>query len=385
MIAGTHMLLRFDQGSTEAVSEATELRLIDALERSVPACDAVVVSDYGYGILTSAVRAALQRLLSQHARPLLVDAKDLRQYRHMHPHLIKPNYAEAVRLLGEPEVRAPATRVNQLIGNQNALLLETGARIAAVSLDEDGALLLQHSVEPYRVLARTEPRARAAGAGDSFLAALALAIAAQSDPEPAIELATAAAALAVQQDGTAVCSISRLRASITSAAPKLIDRAGLADKLSALKQAGKRIVFTNGCFDIVHRGHTSLLAEARGLGDVLVVGLNSDESVRELKGAGRPINCLADRAAVLSALSCVDYVVPFEEPSPELLIYAFRPDIFVKGGDYSMNSLPEARLVQELGGIVRILGYLDDHSTTGIIEKIWQGEGTATAAEVGSR
>jgi len=133
---------------------------------------------------------------------------------------------------------------------------------------------------------------------------------------------------------------------------------------------GARIVFTNGCFDVLHRGHVGYLSQARELGDVLVVAVNSDESVRRLKGPTRPVNPQEDRAAVLAALGCVDHVVVFDEDSPERLLEAVRPDVYVKGGDYRPELIPEAELVTRLGGEVRTLDYLPDRSTSAIIDRI---------------
>jgi D-beta-D-heptose 7-phosphate kinase/D-beta-D-heptose 1-phosphate adenosyltransferase len=137
-----------------------------------------------------------------------------------------------------------------------------------------------------------------------------------------------------------------------------------------LRKQGKKIVFTNGCFDILHKGHVTLLNKARQLGDVLIVGINSDESIRKLKGPERPINSLEDRITVLAGLESVDYLMAFKEESPERLIRIVRPNVFVKGGDYTEESIPEAQLVKKLGGIIAIIPYVIDHSTTNIIRKI---------------
>jgi D-beta-D-heptose 7-phosphate kinase/D-beta-D-heptose 1-phosphate adenosyltransferase len=137
-----------------------------------------------------------------------------------------------------------------------------------------------------------------------------------------------------------------------------------------LRDQGRRIVFTNGCFDILHRGHVTYLSRAKALGDELIVGVNTDASVRALKGPERPINRLEDRLSVLEALSCVDHVIPFDTPTPEPLIAAIRPDVFVKGGDYRRETLPEVGLVERLGGTVRILSYVEDYSTTGLIQRM---------------
>jgi D-beta-D-heptose 7-phosphate kinase/D-beta-D-heptose 1-phosphate adenosyltransferase len=140
------------------------------------------------------------------------------------------------------------------------------------------------------------------------------------------------------------------------------------------REHGRRIVFTNGCFDILHRGHVAYLNRAKSLGDVLVVGVNSDESVRRLKGPDRPLNTLDDRMEVLGALSSIDHLIAFREETPAELIRAVRPDVFVKGGDYRPDTLPEAPLVRQLGGEVVLLPYLEDHSTTGVIERIRERE-----------
>ncbi len=149
-------------------------------------------------------------------------------------------------------------------------------------------------------------------------------------------------------------------------------------------------MFTNGCFDILHGGHITYLSQAKMLGDVLVVGVNGDDSVRRLKGRGRPINSVTERVQVLAALSCIDHIVVFDEDTPEALIRAVRPDVFVKGGDYSRDRLPEAEVVEQLGGTVTILPYVSERSTTSIIERIRQaatarGEKANDAPGVGRR
>ncbi len=150
----------------------------------------------------------------------------------------------------------------------------------------------------------------------------------------------------------------------------LVDTGHLTEIVAEHRRAGRSIVFTNGCFDVLHRGHVRYLEQARALGDLLVVAVNSDGSVRRLKGADRPVNPIEDRAALLAALTCVDHVVVFEEDSPAALIEAVRPDVYVKGGDYPPELVPEAPLVQRLGGQVRTLGYVPDRSTSAIIDRI---------------
>jgi D-beta-D-heptose 7-phosphate kinase/D-beta-D-heptose 1-phosphate adenosyltransferase len=166
---------------------------------------------------------------------------------------------------------------------------------------------------------------------------------------------------------------------------KVIDQVQLTALSEAWQSQGRRVVFTNGCFDILHRGHIQYLNRAKALGDVLVVGVNSDESVQRLKGPERPINSLDDRLQVLAALSSVDHIVSFGEDTPHELIRLVRPRTFVKGGDYTHETLPEAQLVEELGGTVRILPFLEDRSTTRIIERVRAAPETEDRSEVPQR
>ena len=227
---------------------------------------------------------------------------------------------------------------------------------------------------PYRTYAKPQLHSRAAGAGDTFISALALGLAGGFQVENATELASAAASIVVGKEGTSACYAEELLTFFSTNEKFVTDIFQLAAGISAYRRDSKRIVFTNGCFDILHRGHTTYLNRAKACGDILIVGLNSDRSVRHLKGPTRPINTLEDRAQILAALSCVDHIVPFDGDTPHELIQAIKPDIFVKGGDYTRETLPEAALVERLGGKVQILPYLENHSTTSIIEKIRQIE-----------
>jgi D-beta-D-heptose 7-phosphate kinase/D-beta-D-heptose 1-phosphate adenosyltransferase len=244
------------------------------------------------------------------------------------------------------------------------------AQIAAITLDRDGALFFERGREPYRTYARPVEHSRAAGAGDTFAAALGLALAAGGDLAAAAEIASAASAVVVAKEGTAVTTAAEVIGYLAAGDKYCPDRGALATRLESHRREGRRVVLTNGCFDLIHRGHIAYLSAAKALGDVLVVGVNSDVSVRRLKGPERPINALEDRVQVLAALSSVDHVVPFDEDTPVALVRAVRPDVFVKGGDYTPSMLPEAPVVESLGGVVRILPYVEDRSTTSMIARI---------------
>ena len=371
VVADGQILVRFDQGSCQPLTGQVESALASQLAETFPTCDVVVVSDYGYGALTPGVRELLSRLQLSEPRVVVVDARDLARYRELGPTAVKPNYTEALSLLGQTPLAEADARVRQLEAAQARLLRLTGAQVCAVTLDTHGGLVFERGRAAYRTYARPSPAARATGAGDTFAAALGLALAAGADTPTAAEVASAAAGVVVGRDGTAVCSAVELRASLHGESQgKLLDERQLEAWLAACRARRRRVVFTNGCFDLLHRGHVTCLSRAKSLGDLLVVGLNSDASVQRLKGAGRPINAWDDRAQVLAALSCVDLVLPFDQDTPEDLIRVIRPDVFVKGGDYSLASLPEARLVEAQGGRVVILPYFEDRSTTHLIGRI---------------
>ena len=367
--AGGQLLLRLDRGSEGEVDAVSERRLIEAVAGAWDAADAVIVSDYGYGIATPAMIAAVAALQRRAPRILVADAKDLRRWKDAGLTAAKPNYDEARALAGLPTVAGTAARVDQIVAARDVLRAAVGAELLAVTLDTAGAVVFEGNRDPYRTFTQPAADSHAAGAGDTFSAALALALAAGAHSAGAADLASAAATACVAAPGTSTCTAQMLAEQI-GGERKRATAATTAATIEGWRAAGKRIVFTNGCFDILHHGHITYLNRAKALGDVLIVGLNSDASVRALKGSTRPINHEDDRAAVLAALSCVDLVVLFDAPTPVALIETVRPDLFVKGGDYTIETLPEAPLVKALGGEVKLLPFLEDRSTTGIIDRI---------------
>jgi D-beta-D-heptose 7-phosphate kinase/D-beta-D-heptose 1-phosphate adenosyltransferase len=368
LVADGRILMRIDEGSTAAMDDAEAAMLYDALPRLLAKADVILVSDYGYGAVTPYLISRLHAYRDDCAGMLAIDAKLLRRFASLQPTVVKPNFRQALSLLGEseaPEIPRP-TFIAQ---NADRILQESGADIAAVTLDCDGEVICPRGASTYRTFCRTRGPVHVSGAGDSFLVAFSLALAAGASTASAAEIASAAAAVAVQKEETAVCSRDELQQHLNGTRTAL----GLAElqrHVCEHRVRGRRIVLTCGCFDILHRGHIGYLQEAKALGDVLIVGVNSDASITRLKGPGRPINVLEDRLGVLAGMSCVDYLAPFHQDVPYELIEAIRPDVYVKGGDYTRERLPEAHLVQALGGRVEILPFFTNRSTTGIIHRI---------------
>jgi D-beta-D-heptose 7-phosphate kinase/D-beta-D-heptose 1-phosphate adenosyltransferase len=370
ILVNGQMLLRCDEGDTAQLSAEIEEQVIEQLQQLAPTCAALLVSDYDYGILTERVVQALCQVQATHRLLLAVDSKRLPLFKRCRPTVVKPNYEQVVTLL-QAKPLLNGLRPQQVTAASDHLFKRTGARMVAATLDAEGALVLERDKEAYRTYSEPTSDANTVGAGDTYISAFVLALAAGATREDAAELAAQASAIAVRWAGTAPCWQEELRVALTTAPGKrLYARQQLARTMQNYRAQGKQIVFTNGCFDLIHPGHVDYLNKARALGDVLVVGVNTDESVRRYKGASRPINPLDHRLEVLAGLASVDHVIEFDEDTPIELIKLVQPDIYVKGGDYTEAQLPEALVVRELGGDVQIIPFLTGYSTTAIVNKI---------------
>lgn len=366
VLAGRQLIARLDEGTETALDPATEEAFIHLLQEAFNDHCAIVISDYGKGLMTPAVIAAVGKLKEQRYVYLAVDSRRAGAYRELRPSLVKPNYQEALQLLQQT---AATDRKAQMLAAEDELRKATNAEVVAVTLDEDGAVVLMKDHPAVSLPARAVENPNVNGAGDVYLSAFTLAMVCGAVPSDAARMAGEAAAIAVSRQGTAHCRHAELLGQM--GAGKLLDSATHAAELSSYyKSRGKRIVFTNGCFDILHSGHVSCLEAAAKLGDVLFVGVNSDDSIRRNKGIHRPVNTLKERLQVLSGLSAVTHLIAFSEDTPTALISAIRPDVFAKGGDYAGKELPEAALVQELGGVVQLLPLVPGRSTTSVIRKI---------------
>jgi D-beta-D-heptose 7-phosphate kinase/D-beta-D-heptose 1-phosphate adenosyltransferase len=370
VLADGQHLVRFDQGSTHTLDRDAEASVVDRLAARFAAADVIIVSDYDYAAMSAAVIARLRELQAASSRLLVIDAKRPRAYREVGATAAKPNYQQALTLMEEQPTIMLQRRADSIEALAGPIMAAAGTELVAVTLDAEGSVILQRGAAPHRTPTWRGLCLSPSGAGDSYLAAFALALAADADPAEAGDIASAAASLVVAKQDTAVCSIGELKTLLACESVASDDFVDIARRAEAYRRAGKRIAFTNGCFDLVHPGHVDMLQRARALGDVLVVGLNSDASVRRLKGPNRPVNSAPARAAVLAALRWVDEVVTFDDDVPLALISAIRPDVYVKGADYTVDMLPEAPLVQSWGGRVEILPYLPDHSTTRMVTRM---------------
>ncbi|MGH3615109.1 MAG: D-glycero-beta-D-manno-heptose 1-phosphate adenylyltransferase [Pseudonocardia sp.] len=374
LVAAGQPVARYDTALQGALRRCTDLALADALTQACMTADAVLVADYGLGVLGARLRRRLARLRSR--IPLLVvDAHDLAPWAPLAPDAVTPSLAEAAALVGRP--MPVLDRVSWGVGCHGELVSTAGGADVLLTLDADGALLLPTQGPPVRRgAARPAPESSACGAGDTFVAAWTAATCTGAPPEQALAFAQAAADVVVDRPGTVVCSTAAVTARLAAAdRGTVLDRRDLLAALGEHRRVGHRIVFTNGCFDVLHRGHVAYLRQARELGDVLVVALNGDASVTRLKGPERPVNPLEDRAGVVGAIDAVDLVTGFDEDTPVDLLELVRPDVYAKGGDYTPQMLPETPVVERLGGQVRVLSYLSDHSTTAIVARI---RGSAT-------
>lgn len=366
IVSAGQVMLRMDDGaSTLAPSWISKLEV--AAETAAAEADAFVIADYGSGQLPVELAATLRDRASE-GTLFIVDAHDARPWAPLKPEIVTPNWLEATLLAGT--AFPGGRRGDWLLEHCDAILASTQAACVVVTMDAEGTMLLDAAGRQHRTWARPVLDTQTAGAGDTFAAALAIGLCCQMPLTTALDLAQTAADIVVHRTGTAVCTTADLAQRLGDVTSRVLDAGALEQKLVQARREGKRVVLTNGCFDVLHRGHTSYLNQARRLGDLLVVAINSDASVRRLKGPGRPLNPASDRSGVLAALSCVDYVTVFGEDTAVELVRRVRPDVYAKGGDYTPDMLREADEVTAHGGRVAILDYVPDHSTTALVEKM---------------
>lgn len=369
-VAHQQQMLRAD---IEAAHPADPEDLLAAVRRCLPDADALVLSDYGKGVLSPALLRQVIALARDHAVPIVADPKSVDVARYDGVTLLTPNALEAAAASGRSSERdADAAGAGEL-------LLQRMPTTAAVLVTRgpQGMTLVARGAPALHLPAVARAVFDVSGAGDTVVATVALGLAAGIGLPAAVELGNRAAGLAVSKPGTAVITAAELAHDLRSAEVSSVERkiATLDEVLADVahwRAAGESIGFTNGCFDLIHPGHVSQLAQARSQCDRLIVGLNSDASIQRLKGPSRPVQHEVARGIVLSSLAAVDRVVVFDADTPIALIAAIRPDVLVKGKDYSIEQVVGADVVQSYGGRVFLADLTPGHSTTAIISRLME-------------
>jgi|FrelakmetLWP11LW_1041352.scaffolds.fasta_scaffold02617_3 D-beta-D-heptose 7-phosphate kinase/D-beta-D-heptose 1-phosphate adenosyltransferase len=364
-------LLRIDDEITEPLQSSDSKRLLDSYKHSLAQSDIVCLQDYNKGILQRDFCQELIQLAKQAGKKVLVDPPLHEDYsKFTGATLITPNRKETSVASGIVISSMDAAK-QAAVKLFNQLSLDA----AVITLDKEGAYLHTKNLSEQ---IPTQPRTvyDVTGAGDMMLAAIAVALAAGCDYKTAVQLSNIAAGLEVEKFGVATITIdeivNEIIASRKGKAGKIREIPSLVDELEYYRRSGQKIVFTNGCFDVLHIGHIEYLKFCKTHGDIVVIGLNSDSSVRQIKGPTRPINNQHERAAVLAALECVDYVTFFEQPDPLELIKQVKPDILIKGTDWAEKGVIGREFVESHGGKVVLSPMVEGKSTTSTIEKMRQ-------------
>lgn len=345
-------------------------KLYQKFKQLISSVDAVAISDYAKGTLNNI--STLIKAAQQAHVPVLVDPKSSDFSVYQGATLITPNYKEFIAAAGSCESEAQLVkRAQQLITAHKlgGILITRGA---------DGMTLVRPNKKTITVPTRAQDVFDVTGAGDTVIAIMAMAIAAGYDWEAAMTYANAAASVVISKVGTATVSPEELYDALHQESAVctggVVNEETLQKIVTTAKQTGEKVVMTNGCFDLVHVGHIDYLQAAKSLGNILIVAVNDDDSVRRLKGSQRPINNLKSRMHILEALDAVDFVVAFSEDTPERIITAIMPDILVKGADYTVNDIAGAQQILDNGGKVKTIALTPDYSTSSTIKRI-QGDG----------
>ncbi len=368
VIASHQQVVRFDSETRQEIGKGAEEKITAALERQLPDVDILLLSDYGKGVLGDTFTQRIIATARKRGIKVLVDPKGRDYSKYRGATLVTPNKKEASEATGI-EISDEATLKEAGFRLKEELDLD----MAMITLSEEGMAIFDESMRKIPTVAKEVYDVT--GAGDTVLSTLGYVLACGGQIDEAARIANAAAAVVVGKLGSATATWDEIIAYETTlhestTEHRIKERKALEESVQRLKNEGKRIVFTNGCFDILHLGHVKYLEVAKSFGDVLIVGVNSDASVRRLKGENRPVNPEFDRAYLLAALDAVDFVTIFDEDTPYELIRLVEPDVLVKGGDYAGKEVVGSDIAKE----VRLVDFVDGKSTTKIIEKIGKKE-----------
>ena len=353
VLASHQQIVRIDKEDKEDISKESEDTILMRIKIVLPFYDAIILSDYGKGVLTNTLTQNIISLAKEKDKIVLVDPKGSDYSKYKGATLLTPNKKEAKEATG-----IEISNDENLLQALKKLKDEQELTYSIITLSEEGIALLDKDFEKIPTVAKDV--FDVTGAGDTVIASIAIALVEGNSIKEAVEFANKAAAIAVSHVGCYAVKRDEIE-NFDKKEKKIVTL----DELLKILPKDKKIVFTNGCFDILHAGHVKYLREAKSFGDILVVGLNSDESVKRLKGESRPINVFEDRATVLSALEAVDFVVGFSDDTPYELIKAIKPDVLVKGGDYEGKEVVGSDIAKE----TRLVQFVDGKSTTNIIKR----------------
>ncbi len=367
IVASNQQILRYDKESKDAIDDVSVQKILAAVAKDLFLYDMIVLSDYGKGVITPELAQGVIALARESGKKVLVDPKGKDYGKYRGAHLLTPNKKEAQEATGI-EIRDDDSLKDALLWLKRNCELDR----SMITLSEDGIAIYDEGVRRFPTAAQEVYDVT--GAGDTVIASIAFALSSGRSIDEAARFANLAAGVVVGKIGSATVTIDEIEEYEAmlhqSSSDAHIKSFGEIERIvNRCRAGGKRIVFTNGCFDILHVGHVKYLQEAKSFGDVLIVGLNSDASVRELKGPSRPVNTEDDRAYILAALESVDYVVKFGEETPYELIRMLKPDVLVKGGDYKGKEV----VGTEFAGELKLVDFVEGKSTTSTIEKIQEG------------
>jgi D-beta-D-heptose 7-phosphate kinase/D-beta-D-heptose 1-phosphate adenosyltransferase len=373
IIAANQHVLRIDRETKKDISALTLDHLARFVEEKIPDVDLVLISDYGKGLITSNLLTRVIASAKKHNKMTIVDPKGLDFSKYSGVSLLTPNKKEAalasgVEINDQPSLERAAGKIFEKAG-LGSLLITCG---------KDGMVLFEKNKAPYHVMAEARQVFDVSGAGDTVLAVLGLAIASGASTQDSVMIANTAAGIVVGKVGTATVSKQELLSAMKKDGHgfpvKYKDLSELRPLIKDLKKKGKRLVLTNGCFDILHPGHIMLFSKSKHLGDILIVAIDDDESVKTLKGPGRPVINAKERVRIICALGTVDYVVVFSSRNLIKLIEIIQPDVLTKGSNYSTAQVFGRERVEALGGQVILIPVTEDISSTRIIDTIKHGE-----------
>ncbi|MBI5373852.1 MAG: D-glycero-beta-D-manno-heptose-7-phosphate kinase [Candidatus Schekmanbacteria bacterium] len=367
IIAHSQQVLRIDDETSEPLSPAVRSKIVSYMKRTLRRADGIIVSDYAKGIVDKSIFSELVKMAGSSKKPIIVDPKGKDYSKYRGAYIVTPNLKELEEASGikaetEDDVSAALKKILSIVSCAGVL----------VTRGKDGMTLLMKGGKSLNLKASAREVYDVSGAGDTVIASFGYCLFSGMKAEMAALFANTAGGIVVEKVGTAVVSIDEVISRIyeEKSETKVIAQGKLAPLIKLLKGKRKKIVFTNGCFDILHMGHIYLLQKAKSFGDVLIVGINTDSSIRRIKGEKRPLIGEDERARVLSALACVDYVTFFDEDTPIDIIKKITPDVLVKGGDYKKNEVVGAGYVDNHGGRVELVPVVNGLSTSNIIEKI---------------